>query len=139
MLADMMRKLPLMPVIGDGRYRMSPVAVEDVAGSFVMALALPDTVGKTFHCCGPQSYSYDKVLDLIGAAMGKQHVPKLHHPVFLMKPAVALLESFPAFPITSSQMTMLLEGNECDPKEWAATFGITPAPFPEGIRRYVKP
>jgi NADH dehydrogenase len=128
-----------MPVIGDGRYRMSPVAVEDVAGSFVMALALPDTVGKTFHCCGPQSYSYDKVLDLIGAAMGKQHVPKLHHPVFLMKPAVALLESFPAFPITSSQMTMLLEGNECDPKEWAATFGITPAPFPEGIRRYVKP
>jgi NADH dehydrogenase len=138
MLADMMRKLPVLPVIGDGRYRMSPVAVEDVAASFVKALALPGTVGKTFHCCGPQSYSYDEVLDLIGAALGKQHVPKLHHPVFLMKPAVALLESFPAFPITSSQMTMLLEGNECDPKEWAAAFGITPKPFPEGIQVYLK-
>jgi NADH dehydrogenase len=139
MLADMMRKLPVLPVIGDGKYRMSPVAVEDVAASFVKALTLPDMVGKTFHCCGPQSYTYDEVLDLIGAALGKQHVPKLHHPVFLMKPVVALLESFPAFPLTSSQMTMLLEGNECDPKEWAEAFGITPAPFAEGIRRYVKP
>jgi len=109
-----------------------------VAASFVKALALPDTVGKVFHCCGPQSYSYDEVLDLIGAALGKRHVPKLHHPVFLMKPAVVLLESFPAFPLTSSQMTMLLEGNECDPQEWAAAFSLTPQPFPEGIRRYLK-
>jgi NADH dehydrogenase len=139
MLAEMMRKLPVLPVIGDGKYRMSPVAVEDVAASFVKALTLTDTVCKAYHCCGPQSYTYDEVLDLIGAALGKQHVPKLHHPVFLMKPVVALLEAFPAFPLTSSQMTMLLEGNECDPKEWAEAFGITPAPFAEGIRRYVKP
>jgi NADH dehydrogenase len=138
MLAELMCKLPVMPVIGDGRYRMSPVAVEDVAASFVKALAKPETVGRTFHCCGPQSHNYDEVLDLIGAALGKAHVPKLHHPVFLMKPVVALLESIPAFPLTSSQMTMLLEGNECDPAEWAEAFGIKPQAFPEGIRRYLK-
>ena len=138
MLAEMMRKLPVMPVIGDGRYRMTPVAVEDVATSFVKALTLPVTIGKTFHCCGPQSYAYDEVLDLIGSALGKRHVPKLHHPVFLMKPVVALLESFPAFPLPSSQMTMLLEGNVCDPTEWAAVFGIKPLGFAEGIRGYLK-
>jgi len=139
MLADMMRKLPVMPVIGDGKYRMSPVAVEDVAASFVRALTLPETIGKTYHCCGPLSYSYDEVLELIGAALGKQHVAKMHQPVFLMKTAAALLESFPAFPITTSQMTMLLEGNVCDPQDWTAVFGITPTPFPEGIARYLKP
>jgi len=138
MLADMMRKLPVMPVIGDGKYRMSPVAVEDVAASFVKALTMPETVGQTFHCGGPQSYSYDELLDLIGSALGKSHVAKLHHPVFLMKTAAALFESIPAFPITGSQMTMLLEGNVCDPQEWAEAFGITPASFSEGIRRYVK-
>lgn len=138
MLAEMMRKLPVMPVIGDGRYRMSPVAVGDVAASFVKALALPETIGKTFHCCGPASYSYDEVLDLIGEALGKKHVAKLHHPVFLMKPAVALLENIPAFPLTTSQMTMLLEGNVCDPQKWAETFGITPREFAEGIREYLK-
>lgn len=138
MLAEMMRKLPAMPVIGDGRYRMSPVAVEDVAASFVKALTLPETVGRTFHCCGPQSHSYDEVLDLIGAALGKSHVAKLHHPVLLMKPVVALFESIPAFPLTSSQMTMLLEGNECDPAEWAEAFGIRPREFAEGIKRYLR-
>ena len=137
LIADMMHKLPVMPVIGDGRYRMTPVAVEDVAASFVRALSLPETVGKTFHCCGPQSYSYDEVLDVIGESLGKRHVAKLHHPVFLMKPVVALLESFPAFPLTSSQMTMLLEGNVCDPTEWAAAFGIRPRGFAEGIRGYL--
>jgi NADH dehydrogenase len=138
MLAELMRKLPVLPVIGDGKYRMSPVAVEDVAASFVKALTLPDTAGRTFHCCGPQSYSYDELLDLIGAALGKRHISKLHHPTFLMKPVVALLESFPAFPLTSSQMTMLLEGNECDPDEWVEAFGIPPREFAEGIRGYLK-
>lgn len=139
MLAEMMRKLPVMPVIGDGQYRMSPVAVEDVAASFVKALALRETIGKTFHCGGPASHSYDQILDRIGAALGKKKVVKLHHPVLLMKPVVALFESIPAFPLTSSQLTMLLEGNECDPAEWAAAFGITPLAFSEGIRRYLKP
>jgi NADH dehydrogenase len=138
LIAGLMRKLPVMPVIGDGRDRMSPVAVEDVAASFVRALSLPETIGRTFHCCGPGRYSYDEVLDLIGEALGKKSVPKLHHPVGLMKPVVALLEGIPAFPITTSQMTMLLEGNECDPKEWAEAFGITPKPFAEGIWEYLK-
>jgi NADH dehydrogenase len=139
MLADMVRKLPVMPVIGDGRYRMSPVAVEDVAASFVRSLALPETIGRTFHCCGPVSYSYNEVLDLIGEALGKSRVSKVHQPVGLMKPVVSLLENFSAFPLTTSQMTMLLEGNECDPKEWAEVFGIAPKSFPQGIRSYLKP
>ena len=35
MLADLIRKMPMVPVIGDGRYRMQPVAVTEVAASFV--------------------------------------------------------------------------------------------------------
>jgi len=139
MLAGMIRKLPIVPVVGDGRYRMSPVAVQDVAASFVGALARPETGGRTFHCCGPVSYSYNEVLDLIGEALGKSRVSKIHQPVALMKPVVSLLQNFSAFPLTTSQMTMLLEGNECDPREWAEVFGISSHPFPEGIRKYLKP
>lgn len=139
MLADLIRRLPVVPVIGDGKYRMSPVAVEDVAAGFVRALEMPETVGRTYHCCGPQDYSYDELLDLVGAALGKGHVAKLHHPLALMKPMIALMENVPQFPITTSQLTMLLEGNVCDPTDWAAAFGITPTPFAEGIGRYLKP
>lgn len=135
LIAGMMRRLPLMPVIGDGRYRMSPVAVEDVAAGFVRALERPETVGQTYHCCGPQAFSYDELLDRIGRALGKDKVRKLHQPLGLMKPIIALFESIPQFPITRSQLIMLLEGNVCDPGPWSEAFGITPVPFTEGINR----
>jgi len=137
MLADMMRRMPIMPVVGDGRYRMSPVAVEDVAAGIVSALTMPDTIGRTYHCCGPDSLSYDEILDRIGHALGRGRVRKLHHPVFLLKPVVSLLESFPQFPLTNTQMTMLLEGNVCDPEQWASTFDLDPVSFDKGIKRYI--
>jgi len=138
MLADQVRKLPLVPVIGDGSYRMSPVAVQDVACSFVRALERPQTIGQCHHCGGPGSLSYNEILDTIGRVLGKNRVGKLHNPVGLLRPLVSLLEGFSAFPLTRSQMTMLLEGNEVDPAAWAQAFDIDPVPFEEGIRAYLK-
>ncbi|PLX81508.1 MAG: NAD-dependent dehydratase [Desulfuromonas sp.] len=137
MLADLIRKLPVVPVIGDGNYRMSPVLVDDVVRSFVSALQRPETVGETYHCGGPQALSYNEVLDLIGRAMGRERVPKLHHPLLLMKPVVAMLESIPQFPLTRTQLTMLLEGNEVDPAPWAAAFDLDPQPFLPAIENYL--
>jgi NADH dehydrogenase len=138
LLAGMIRSYPLVPVIGDGKYCITPVAVEDVAASFVRALAMPETAGQIFLCCGQESYSYDELLDLVGRALGKDHVAKMHHPLCLMKPVVSLLEGIAAFPITTTQLTMLLEGNVCDPAEWAKAFDLRPRGFVEGIRRYLK-
>ncbi len=139
LLAELIRKLPMVPVIGDGKYRMSPVAVADVAAGFVRALERPETTDHIYHCCGPADFSYDELLDQVGAALGKSAVIKLHHPLFLMKPAIALLQSIPQFPITGDQLTMLLEGNVCDAQPWAAAFDLHPQPFAEAIRAYLKP
>ena len=138
-LAEMIRKLPVVPVIGDGRYRMAPVAVRDVAAGFVGALGRPETVGQTYQCCGPEDYSYDEILNMVGAAVGKKQVFKLHNPLFIMKPVIRLFEAIPRFPITTVQLTMLLEGNTCDPWPWAEAFAIRPQPFAEAIGRYLKP
>jgi len=135
MLADLIRKLPVVPVFGDGRYRMTPVAVGDVAKGFVAALRRSDTVGKIYHCGGAKSYTYDEMLDAFGKVLGKPRVRKIHQPLGLMKPVVSLFESIPAFPITSGQLTMLLEGNECDPTPWSKDFGITPLSLEEGLQR----
>ena len=54
-------------------------------------------------------------------------------PVFLMKPAIKILESFQSFPITSDQLTMLQQGNVCDSSEWADDFDIEPIDFADGI------
>ncbi|TLM65844.1 MAG: complex I NDUFA9 subunit family protein [Deltaproteobacteria bacterium] len=133
MLADLIRKAPIVPVFGDGRYRMQPVAVEQVAESFVRALALPETAGQTYHLGGAASYSYDEILDLTGTAIGCSHVAKAHQPLFMVKPLIRLMEHSAHFPLTSDQLEMLLQGNVCDTTAWAEMFGITPVSYAEGI------
>ncbi|MBW2475919.1 MAG: complex I NDUFA9 subunit family protein [Deltaproteobacteria bacterium] len=133
MLADLIRKMPVVPVIGDGRYRMQPVSVGQVAESFVKALSMPETINKTYHLCGAEDYSYDEILDLTGAAIGKEKVPKAHQPLFMIRPMVKLMEHLPSFPITSEQLTMMLEGNCCDPSPWSEVFGIEPIAYAMGI------
>jgi NADH dehydrogenase len=133
MLADLIRKMPMVPVIGDGRYRMQPVAVTQVAESFVRALEMPETVGQTYHLGGGASYSYDEILDLTGQAIGREHVSKAHQPLFMVKPMIKLMEHSSHFPITSDQVEMLLQGNVCDTTAWATAFDIRPVSYAEGI------
>jgi len=133
MLADLIRKMPMVPVIGDGRYRMQPVAVTEVAASFVRALGMAETVGQTYHLGGGASYSYDEILDLTGRAIGRDHVNKAHQPLFMVKPMVKLMEGSASFPITSEQLEMLLQGNVCDTTAWTAAFGLQPVSYAEGI------
>jgi len=133
MLADLVRKLPIVPVIGDGRYRMQPVAVGQVAQTYLKALMLDRTRKQIYHLGGGESYSYNEILDLIGMALGKEEVSKAHQPLALVKPMIKLMEHFEKFPITMEQLTMMLEGNECDQRPWAETFGIEPISFGEGV------
>lgn len=134
MLADLIRKTPVVPVIGDGKYRMQPVAVAQVAESFVRALSLPETIGQTYHLGGGVSYSYDEILELTGRALGHEHVNKAHQPLFMVRPMVKLMEHSEHFPITSEQVEMLLQGNVCDITAWTTTFGIAPVSYAEGIK-----
>ena len=137
MLAGMIRRLPVVPVIGDGRYRLQPVAVEDVALGFVRALTMEESVGQTYIVAGPEPYEFNRLLDLIGEVMGRPRVLKLHHPIALMRPLVAAFQRVPFFPLTLDQLTMLKEENVADPAPFARAFGVTLTSFPEGIRRYL--
>lgn len=138
MLAGMMRKLPVMPVMGNGNYRLQPVAVENVARGFALALSKPNSIGQVFHCGGPERLSYNQVLDSIGKALGKAKVCKLHQPLALMRPLISMMEGFSFFPITKSQLQILLEENCCDPEPWQQFFEIEQQSFAEGITTYLK-
>jgi len=51
----------------------------------------------------------------------------------MVKPMIKLLEGSASFPITLDQLEMLLQGNVCDPTDWARTFGLQPTTYAEGI------
>jgi NADH dehydrogenase len=138
LLARLVRWLPVVPVVGDGRNRLQPVAVGDVAEGFARAVERPATAGAVFEVGGPRPYTFDEALDEVGAALGRRRVPKLHHPVGLMAPVVRVLEGIPLFPLTSDQLLMLREHNTCDPGPWARALDLSPVEFAAGIRAYLR-
>lgn len=136
LLAGFLHKSPLLPIIGNGEYRLTPVAVSDVAAAFVRALITAESIGQVYHCGGPATFTYNEIVDLVAAALGKS-AWKIHLSPALLRPVVALLEGFPQFPLTRTQMIMLLEGNECDPTAWRSAFDLQLTPFGTGICDYL--
>lgn len=136
-LAGIIRAFPAVPVIGDGKYRLQPIAGDDVARCFALALEMPETIGRTFELCGGTRLSYNELLDAIGRALDRTHVAKIPNPLGLMKLVVPLFQKIPAFPITMDQLLMLIEENICD-GSWQKTFKFEPQDFENGIRSYLR-
>ena len=137
MLAGQMRLAPVMPIIGDGNYRMQPIHADDVARCFALALEMPATVGQIYELCGNDRMSYIELVDTIAAAMGRSTPFKPHAPLGLMKLIIPIMQRLPPFPITSDQLQMLIEENICD-GHWKLTFGFEPRGFKEGIADYLQ-
>jgi NADH dehydrogenase len=133
MLAGQVRRLPLVPVIGDGHYRMQPISVFDVAACFSVCLQKPAATGKVYEIGGPEALSYNEMIDIICRVMGKRRA-KLHIPVAGMRPVAWLSERLMPKPLlTVDQLNMLLGDNVCDIKAMRRELGVEPVAFEEGL------
>jgi uncharacterized protein YbjT (DUF2867 family) len=126
-MRDLVHRAPVIPIIGDGMSLLQPVWVQDVVSCFVSALADDDTAARAYDLGGPETYGFEQLLDLL-AEHDQVRTRKIHLPVWLVRPAVAVLSRLlPNFPLTSDQLTMLLEDNTCEIAEMQRTFRLEPA------------
>src|SRR5262245_8014406 len=136
LLASLARRLPVVPVLGDGQYRLQPIPVEQVAEGFARALRTPVSVGQTYEVGGPEPCRFVDILDQIGQAMGRARVRKLHVPLAPVKLATRLLQWLPAYPVSRDQLVMLEEESVVpDPQRFFAVFGLASEPLLAGLRR----
>ena len=133
-IVKLINSAPLTPVIGDGEYRMQPVDIDNVCEGFVKALADEKTIGKTYDIGGPDRFTYNRMLDIIGNLLDKK-VRKMFVPVFMMKAVASAFEGFSFFPLTKGQINMLLEENITDSKTYFEELNIKPIGFEESIRK----
>lgn len=136
MLAGQLRISPVMPVMGDGNYRLQPIHASDVARCFAMALEMPDTISQCYELCGNNRLSFVELLDAVSQAMGKGKAIKPQVPLGLMKLVLPVMQHLPQFPITMDQLQMLIEENICEGC-WKQVFHFEPRDFHEGIREYL--
>jgi uncharacterized protein YbjT (DUF2867 family) len=86
-MAWLMRRMPLFPIFGDGRYRVQPVFVDDVA-----ALAVAEGVesgDRTLDAAGPTIQSFADFLRFLRQAIGSRA------PLVSVPPGLALAMSWP--------------------------------------------
>jgi uncharacterized protein YbjT (DUF2867 family) len=134
---ERLARLPLVPVIGNGRYRHQPVWLGDVAAAFSRALERPETIRNIYPLGGPQVFTFDELLDEIARVTGRRAHPKLHAPAgFVRLQAKLLLRRLPPpLRVTPDQITMLLAGTECDLTPMREGLGIEPASIGEAYTR----
>jgi uncharacterized protein YbjT (DUF2867 family) len=138
MLINMIRRLPLVPVVGNGKYLLQPVWIGDVVKGFLKALGDSQSFGMTYEFGGPDIFTYDQILDILGESIGRKRVRKLHFPAAILRPMASILGRFRFFPLTSDQITMLLDGNYTEDKTFFETFRISAKSFRDGLSEHLR-
>jgi NADH dehydrogenase len=126
-------KLPVIPMIGDGRQRFRPIYVGDVADAILSCGESPRTIGKTYDVGGLDGVSFAEFIDGVGEILGKKRI-KLALPVPLctaIARALALVAKNP--PLTVDNIQGLTQMSECEIAPAQNDFGFRPLSFREGI------
>ncbi len=80
-IAWMLRRFPVFGVFGDGRYRMQPIYVDDLAGLAVRQGGGTENV--VIDAIGPETFAYRELVTVIGRLIGQPR------PVISLPPSLA--------------------------------------------------
>jgi uncharacterized protein YbjT (DUF2867 family) len=137
-LSEMLKISPVMPVIGPGRSKIQPIYIDDVVTCIAKAVASDAFLNEIYEIGGPEQLTYEEVTAAIAGAMGIKR-PMVHVPLLFMRPMARLLETvLPKPPVTTDQLIMLQEDNVCGMQDVREAFGVEPAPFSTGLKRFIK-
>jgi NADH dehydrogenase len=136
-LADLVRILPAVPLIGGGRTRLQPVYVEDVAEAIARILSRPDTAGQTYELAGPYTYTLRELIGLTLRLMHKRR-PLVPLPIAIAEIQARLFELLPNPPLTTAQVDLLRSDNLASGSlPGFRDLGITPKAVEDLVPTYI--
>jgi nucleoside-diphosphate-sugar epimerase len=126
-LAALVRTAPVIPVIGDGRYRRQPVHIDDFTAAALALLdaGLPD---RAFDAGGAAPLAFDEIIDTIARAIGRRFTPKLHLPKALFVQLARLSRDFDPDLIAAMD-----EDEIADPAALSEATGVDFRSFADGV------
>jgi len=105
-IVRLLRSLPAYPIFGDGRTRLQPVHVDDVAAAIAQILRQEKKPYPVYELAGPRVYSYEELLRTIARIAGLRPV-LMRMPFALWDALAGLAEMLPRPPLTRSQVELL--------------------------------
>lgn len=140
-LAGVVKSFPITPIAGTGKAKFQPVQVDDVADCFAKSVNDPEkTSGQTYELGGARPYTYDEMIGVIAAKLGKKR-PRVHIPLAMMKTVVAISQPLPKAlrpPVTGEQLKMLSLDNSTEHSATGELIGREPVALENGIDYLLK-
>ncbi len=138
-LAVLLRRLPVFPLLGDGRFELQPVAVEDVIDAIVQSVERRDVSRSLFELVGPDRIAFRQVVEIVGRTIGARR-PVLRFPSVLATPVTWLTRALRRpYPMSPLQLYLLRAGGTADSADNSlrTVFRVKPLPFEDVVQDYL--
>jgi nucleoside-diphosphate-sugar epimerase len=131
-LVAWVKKFPIIPVIGDGSYFLSPVSVNDVVQVMVEILRNDSINNETLDLCGPEKMTMNELIDRL-ARIQKVKRKKIFLPIWLVKVGIGILSIFKSSFAFSDQIPRLLFRKDQSIDKTQAIVSYNPKKIEEGL------
>ncbi|MBZ5534950.1 MAG: complex I NDUFA9 subunit family protein [Acidobacteriia bacterium] len=129
--------LPFVPVIGNGKNKVQPISVFDVARVAAKAAIDPKATNRTFELGGPQELTMDAIIRTALKVAGRRRF-LLHQPAALMKLLASFVQYLPGRPLTPAAIDFILMEERVDSNDAEKVFEMKFVSLEEGLRRYLQ-
>lgn len=134
LISKLIKLSPIVPIFGDGQYRMQPVYIDDLTKCLMESAENPEADRQTIDIGGPEQLEYETIINQIKKSLNKKRL-NFHIPFSVITPVAAILENiFKPAPLTKDQLTMLKMENIGDISSMRNLFGIDPVRFEDGLK-----
>ncbi|MCH4091974.1 SDR family oxidoreductase [Acetobacter sp.] len=139
-LAALLRKLPVVPLPGRGRFLVQPIEQRDVTRCVVAAipLILSDVIKtpETLVIAGPEAITYRKFVSMIAHFSENRKIRIISVPDWCIRMAACILRKLPGVPrIEDAEIRRLTEDKDFDITAMKEKLGVTPMALSEGLAK----
>jgi NADH dehydrogenase len=135
------RRLPVIPVIGNGRTVFQPIHVSDMARTILACIENDAAINRVYEVAGPDAVTFDELIDLVARHVGLRK-PKIHIPWRAgMLAALICARCLARPPITVSNVLGLAPSNvrRLDIRPLVDELGVVPISLDEGLAQVLGP
>ncbi len=135
-LISWVKKLKVIPVIGDGSYCLSPVHIDDVVDAMAQVVSKPDLINQKLNLCGPEMIPFDALIDRLSKYMGvRRH--KIYIPLWIARLGVSATSFLQLSSFTPDQISRMLCRKDQSISQTSALISYSPRKLEMGLSEYL--
>lgn len=135
-MLKIVKKIPVIPMIGSGKALMQPVYVKDLTWLIMEVLKNKKIADKIYNAAGPRSFTWNEYVDMCMERLKVKRL-KVPFPIFLAKIiAYSLTPLWKNNPLKPHIVVSITQGKEMDISEAQIELNYRPREFREIIKKY---